>query len=321
MSIGGILIEQPGDHLYANGPHEYADLKLIWHYTVQLSTTDTRDPLVQEIRQKDMVEQALKHQFLMDALLAISALHYHTFGDRTEDWVSIAQIKRDRGLRTYIGLLEEIDERNCIAIFSFSTFVPVLFMASRPPKVDSEKAAEAVFEHARFLFGLQRGIATVMQKSAHLCLRDSRICRMMMRASQVTRHSLPQSTTNALTRLRDRCTKIKTEDSSNKAFELAISEMERILQSLSYCALDVDIDCEFVFLWPISSGPEYAELLRERDPAALAILAFYGAVVHHIRSLWFIGDWGKQITQAACTFLDSTWDEVTRWAQDEVMKR
>ncbi|KAL2206730.1 hypothetical protein CC79DRAFT_1335065 [Sarocladium strictum] len=52
---------------------------------------------------------------------------------------------------------------------------------------------------------------------------------------------------------------------------------------------------------------EYFTLLRQRQPPALVLFAFFGAILHEMRHYWFIQDLGKKIAEVVDELLGSYW--------------
>ncbi|KAF3015879.1 hypothetical protein E8E14_008933 [Neopestalotiopsis sp. 37M] len=67
-------------------------------------------------------------------------------------------------------------------------------------------------------------------------------------------------------------------------------------------------------VWLNGIKPEYTNLLLAREPGALAIFAYYGAMIHtHHRDLWLVGESGKHIIELATQALGPEWTPRLRW--------
>lgn len=67
-------------------------------------------------------------------------------------------------------------------------------------------------------------------------------------------------------------------------------------------------------VWLNGIKPEYTNLLLAREPEALAIFAYYGAMIHtHHRDLWLVGESGKHIIELATQALGPEWTPRLRW--------
>jgi hypothetical protein len=73
---------------------------------------------------------------------------------------------------------------------------------------------------------------------------------------------------------------------------------QRLDAAIAFC-LDVD--------------DEYLYLLKQRQPEALVILAFFAVLLHWNRSTWIIGDGGQYLIQSITSHLGSHWAEWLQW--------
>lgn len=72
----------------------------------------------------------------------------------------------------------------------------------------------------------------------------------------------------------------------------------------------------FAFCWTFRVPSEFLELLEERQPFALTVLAHYAVVLHNLKDSWWMGDWGTRILSAIGDQLDPDWRALIGWAVD-----
>ena len=61
--------------------------------------------------------------------------------------------------------------------------------------------------------------------------------------------------------------------------------------------------------WPIRASKEYVELLEQRRPEALAILAWWGRLIEEYRAIWIFGSGGETLVRVIQSLLGSYWEE------------
>ncbi|KAL5333050.1 hypothetical protein BJX70DRAFT_392476 [Aspergillus crustosus] len=66
--------------------------------------------------------------------------------------------------------------------------------------------------------------------------------------------------------------------------------------------------------WPVIIPPGNIDLLSERKPEALVILAHFGALLHLHREMWVFGDSGKYVVASVREYLGVEWKEWLRWS-------
>lgn len=65
--------------------------------------------------------------------------------------------------------------------------------------------------------------------------------------------------------------------------------------------------------WPVLVSPEYIDLLLQRRPEALVILAHYAILLHYCRDSWMFGDGGRFLIESIRDFLGPDWTEWLEW--------
>lgn len=72
----------------------------------------------------------------------------------------------------------------------------------------------------------------------------------------------------------------------------------------------------FAFCWIFRLPVKYQELLREREPFALVVLAHYAVILHRLRDCWWMGDWGMRILKEVDNNLEPKYRHLISWAID-----
>lgn len=67
------------------------------------------------------------------------------------------------------------------------------------------------------------------------------------------------------------------------------------------------------FAWPIQISSEYVELLKQRRPEALAILAYYAVMLHSHRGVWLVGGAGRYLIESISGYLGTYWENWLAW--------
>ncbi|KAH7248224.1 hypothetical protein B0J15DRAFT_562394 [Fusarium solani] len=72
------------------------------------------------------------------------------------------------------------------------------------------------------------------------------------------------------------------------------------------------------FLFVPFAPEEYFILLRQRQPPALVLYAFFGALLHTLNSSWFLEGWGHDIVELIDDLLGSYWKPWIAWPLEVV---
>lgn len=72
------------------------------------------------------------------------------------------------------------------------------------------------------------------------------------------------------------------------------------------------------FLFIFIGQEEYFELLQQRQPAALVLFSFFGALLQSLDDCWAMQGWGKDIVSVIDGLLGSYWRPWTAWPREVV---
>jgi len=75
---------------------------------------------------------------------------------------------------------------------------------------------------------------------------------------------------------------------------------------------------QMAFIWSVCNKARFNELVMQRLPQALVILAHYSVLLHHARHVWQIGDAGARFLRTVCNALGPEYSSQLRWARDIV---
>ena len=71
--------------------------------------------------------------------------------------------------------------------------------------------------------------------------------------------------------------------------------------------------------WAIRLPPRFLELLREREPLALVMIAYYGVLLQHLKHKWCFGEWCVRVAKAIWAILDDQWRPLILWPMREIL--
>ncbi|KAI1277344.1 hypothetical protein F5Y07DRAFT_388600 [Xylaria sp. FL0933] len=70
--------------------------------------------------------------------------------------------------------------------------------------------------------------------------------------------------------------------------------------------------------WPVVVPTEFINLVEERRPEALIVIAYYAVLMHDTKGYWISGDAGAFIIRSITHFLGNHWAEWLRWPNETV---
>jgi hypothetical protein len=68
-------------------------------------------------------------------------------------------------------------------------------------------------------------------------------------------------------------------------------------------------DARMIITWPITITDEFTQLLQDRKPEALVILAYFSMLLNDRKSFWAVGEAGRDLLSAVEEYLGESWAE------------
>lgn len=274
-------------------------------------------------RQVYVPKMAFSYRFLLHGLLAVTALdrrHHATDSDK-ESLMQLARYHQQHALTLYIPLLQDINEENCHALFAFSLILGGSCYGMLQGDLD-ENPPNIV---RRFLdiFDALMG-ATAVAIEAQQWLHEGELSIIMSGLVPEIRHfwHLNEGARSALQGL------MSCIDGACKALNAGEEECKRnaYLDSIYGLATIMapapkNRQLSIVVSWPVMAKAGYINLLRQRDPLALAILGHYGVALHLYGlydRLWMLEGLGKRLTLAVYYQADAEWRLYLEWAKERI---
>ncbi|KAK4235021.1 hypothetical protein C8A03DRAFT_37150 [Achaetomium macrosporum] len=268
------------------------------------------------------VREAFAWPYLMDELLAVSAAHKSTLvDDRDNSGSSRKALYRTEATRLQtravarLGSISqcEISDENCVSLFLFSIFLGqhALFdVFSSLPRGD----LAAVLDRFTHCLGLHRGIRVIASRSW------PRVCAQLQLGPEHLEPPDPHVAAAAVGQRRGtECaalvellrSKSQLTSPAKQACGDAVEQLQRMFDSsqLPGTARRFIVVQE----WMVRVSVAYVDLLAERRPEALVILAYYGVLLHHAREYWPVGRAGSYLIRSITAHLGSYWAEWLRW--------
>jgi hypothetical protein len=75
---------------------------------------------------------------------------------------------------------------------------------------------------------------------------------------------------------------------------------------------------QMAFIWSVCNKEMFNDLVMQRLPQALVILAHYSVLLHHARHVWQVGDAGSRFLRTVCNALGPEYNSQLRWVRDIV---
>ncbi|KAH7139873.1 hypothetical protein B0J13DRAFT_68422 [Dactylonectria estremocensis] len=251
------------------------------------------------------INHAVTTPYLMHQILAVSALHLCTKAVEPRAFYrEYATGLQNRALSLFneSNPVLEVTPANCVPMFLFSTLVSgqLLFDTLHFERNGLENFIDR-FTHC---LSVCRGVLAVIDECKHL-LQDTELGPLLDAQSIMQPMKTSGSECDGLLDL------IQTADvsgSTRKTYRDQVLYLQRAFNAQGE-ASGRKVRLPAIFAWVILVTPDYIQLLRQRQPISLVILAHYAVLLHRGRGLWAFGDGGAFLIESIRDNLGPSWHE------------
>ncbi|KAF5245729.1 hypothetical protein FANTH_7189 [Fusarium anthophilum] len=290
------LHELESDELFTFG-----HLSLLYHVQQHMS-----DWMMVTARLKPVIDvyitTALKTPYLMNQLLALSAMHLKTVDKHAaESYINTATHLRHRALRGFNSCLDETSESNSTAQFFFASLLALHYLAETVAGLDDQDFVTTLDCIVNYL-RLHRG-ARVMGERANTSFVNSKISQWLIDASK--EESCESHAASAdFVALASMLETSELNEESRKACEGALEALGFVMRRIQG---PNSWGVHGLMAWSNLIPWRFLMLLEKRTPEALVILAHYAVFLHRFRAFWCIGDIGKRLVEGISGLLAVYW--------------
>ncbi|KAF9884632.1 hypothetical protein FE257_001385 [Aspergillus nanangensis] len=312
-------MSHPLSHLTTveGGDLNIPDLGLMVQWCTETYRSVSRNTAVEWIWHATIPREAMHHPFLMHAILALSSLHLAfttppgiVNGDLKTNYLRTAHAHRQQALLEQTKVIHKLDAANSNAAFAVSSLLIVFSFAMPLSSPTIKSATDPIDEVCHIFQGTQRSthvFAEIIDWVSRGELRPLVMCDSSF-------PKMPDTSRLAIMALSRMNTTLTERDSGHETdiFDRTIGSLGHSLDSLARGG-ELMITA---FQWIIQIPPRFIDLLRERHPFALVILAHYAVILHALRRHWWVGDWGDRLIRAIGHHLDAGWKRSISWVID-----
>lgn len=292
------------------------DLVLLHNYMT--STVNSFDVAVDdELRTMfthEYVRTALAEPFLLHTLLGVSAMHLFSKDPSKTEYFRRATLLQNTALRLVQPHLTHLAEEHAIALFIFSSFTAAFAFAKTI--LDPYNEPQDPVMEMRGCFGLLRGTSAVI--GPHITyLRSSWLqpafrahCDKVLDNSEVDH---PAYSTV--------CEMIQRDERDGYAQLLpGIRRLFMYLLMLGSTSSGAQ-GTMFVHSWPAEVDKAFIDMLDERRPTALVIMAYYAVLMSLNSKAWWIGNWPDLLLTRIDRELGHDYAAVLEWPRRMIPQR
>ncbi|KAI0107031.1 hypothetical protein GGR51DRAFT_517155 [Nemania sp. FL0031] len=293
------------------------DLELLHHAQSRLVlSVDVSEPDAKQLW-TFVFEQALQSPYLLDQLLALSAAHLSTLAlgrrDHFRQHASRLQTRSLTLLNSGYSRTKNTDNEP-LAIFLHSAMLGlhVLFDTLR-----CQDESAVVLDKFIGYLSLHRGVRAVLTKEVWVTVR-SEVMPLVGGDLLILNPSIGDDNSRDGTELDALTELVKGSDLRPTSAKSCYDAIETLRWAFAVYRKDPKSRPQSATAWPIIIPAEFLDLLKQRRPEALVILAHYAVLMHCSRSFWVFGNGGQLLICAITNYLGMFWARWLAWPNEEV---
>ncbi|KAL4880608.1 hypothetical protein BJY04DRAFT_72035 [Aspergillus karnatakaensis] len=261
---------------------------------------------------------ALNHGFLMKGILAVAALHLASSMDPAEApiYINTALEYHNQTLAPYRHAIDEINPRNCDAVFAHSVVTTIISIAL-PRSTTEGHGSNGMTEKIILAAELLQGVSSI-----------SRLCRPWMNVQLFTTgvdfwaySNTPldadaEAALNDLSTLADDVTDVDQQGMLKESIKMLRNCFARYTKMR---------DVASPLAWLAVANKDFFHALRCRQPMVLLVLMHWGVLLHELNGkVWWAKDSGAALVLDLLAELQpyhSRWEAVLLWPKQRIGSR
>lgn len=294
------------------------DLELMMHWCTTTYRSMARDHRAETLWQMVIPQLSLRFPALRHGLLALSALQLAQHSSNPErKWRYLVSAQEHQG-HALSGIqfddIEEMTISQCNAVFALCCVLlvfPYAYCLIDNSEDEDEEDRPEVLDEFLEVFGLTRWLVGAMTLTMDRVASGE--LHPLVHPEQ-TPPNMPDMSQLVILALRRRNAAEAERDPSHETdvYEQALEHLRYSLEQLMGGGEPKD----FAFCWAFRIPVRFFDLVQERQPFALVLLAHYAVILHHLREAWWMGQWGNRLLKEIIDHLDPEWRELMTWPID-----
>ena len=275
-------------------PIQIEELELLHHFITETCMTLSDRSESHHLWRVVVPQIAFEHHYLMRGILAISALHLCTLrAEKHDQYARIAVQQQDEALRIFRKKMLDPDEALCDSFFAMSSLI-VVYGFESPKASGTLGMFDTKGDRSDEWLPLIRGVNSILF-SVWPSIKKGRLSGLLHDHEQAPPSTdLPTLLEQQIVNLEHFSSEVPDNDDDKQACTSAIMMLRQCFIRI-YNKTKSECEISLAFLWPVMLPQRFVEMLNERKPDALVILAYYCTILHHLNDYWWLNGWGSHI--------------------------
>ncbi|KAE8356660.1 hypothetical protein BDV28DRAFT_83171 [Aspergillus coremiiformis] len=287
------------------------ELELMVQWCTATYRSISRNKNVECIWHAIIPREGMRHPFLMHGILALSALHlaFTSSGTMKEHYLMTALSHRSQARVDLAKVKANLTDSNTNAVFALSNIL-IVFAFALPLTMDphdNQTPLDELCEVFRLIKASGDTIPTIIDRVSQGEMKQ-------LVEYEDPPLQMPNTSRLAIMALSSMNAAFTTQDPDheNELYSTAIKHLGDSLDKLSQGGEIMVVAFQWIFCIP----PRFIDLLEERQPFALIILAHYAVILYSLRGHWWMGEWGSRLISQVGQHIGAESKQSISWVLD-----
>jgi hypothetical protein len=287
------------------------ELELMVQWCTATYRSISRNDAVEWIWHAVIPREAMHHPFLMHGILALSALHlaFTSGGATKESYLMTARSHRRQARMGLAKVEANLTESNSNAVFALFNILIVFAFAL--PLTENPPGDQNPLDELCEVFRLTRTSADTITTAINL-VSEGAMKQLVEFDDKPPR--MPDTSRLAIMSLSrmNASLGMQNPEHEKEVYDTAIQHLGASLDKLARGGEIMLVAFQWIFQIP----PRFIDLLRERRPFALIVLAHYVVIIHSLRGHWWMGEWAARLISHIGQHLCAESKQSINWVLD-----
>ncbi|KAL2862603.1 uncharacterized protein BJX67DRAFT_391171 [Aspergillus lucknowensis] len=260
-----------------------------------------------------IITHSITTPYLVNEMLAFSALHLSTTRPPQREFYRYhaAQLQT-QALAIFKDSNPTVTQETCIPLFLFSSLLGIHMLCDT--LIYRENDFVQFLDRFVHYLRLHHGVRTILGQAWPM-LRGS----LLQPAFEIgmALYKLDGPLGPECENLLNRVVAAKLTKDLTDTYRRAIEALQSCL-NVAEKADEQHASINAVVAWPVLISLDFSDLLEQRRPEALVILAHYAVLLHRFRDSWVLGGSGRFVIEEVTRYLGEEWDGWLRWPGEEL---
>jgi hypothetical protein len=288
-------------------PVNIMHLEFFHHFITHLLTFFGLDKIPWGDSAMEMTKCALTAPYLMNQILALSALHLSIIRpEHQQSYHHHAAQLQTHALSEFNRAKVDLNTNTCLPMFLFSSILAMHVLCDnllfRP--TDFGIFLENFIQSLR----MHQGVRAVTHQSWHIILESP--LKSFLEGEGRTLDT--DVTGNECADLLSLVNTLSVDADIQSTYKITVEHLQKAFNGSRSTSSELRAIGPIIS-WPVIIPPSYIDLLSERRPEALAILSYFGALLHIHREMWTFGNSGIYLISSINDYIGPSWGHWLRW--------